>query len=362
ITVYSMDGVAREDVIDAYVHDSQTFTRVTSTLSAIGSNILEATGLKTQLSSTSERIFEKLSIATPAVARFATLAANATSTPAIVSEFEKRVEAAFLRRESSTIRDWINTAFPFSALFLRLGDDSMKQAMHRASQRLILLRREETDRRHLKHFYERDQQFKAFENLMTGDDSSWALHFLGAGGVGKTMLVRKITVDWAKKFDAVTARVDFDYLKAEYPTLDPGMLLWAFAQELRAYAGPDSIRLFNKAERKFEELRSQIQSEVRSGLRQRATDYPDFAEAISDYCDALKLIPKRVLLIVDTCEELAKIGMGLTPVQNIHETFRILRALHDGAQTLKDESAQPTGGLASLRVIFSGRRPLASSG
>jgi hypothetical protein len=362
ITVYSMDGVARQDVIDAYVDNSQTFYRLTLNLGLIGSSILEATGLNTQLSNPSEHIFEKLSIATPAMARFAVLAAHATNRPSIVSEFEKRVEAAFLRRESASIRDWINTAFPFSTLFLRLGDDSMKQALQRASQRLILLRREEIDRRHLKHFYERSEQFEAFKDLMTGDDSSWALHFLGAGGVGKTMLVRKITVDWAREFDAVAARVDFDYLKAEYPTLDPGMLLWAFAQELRAYAGPDSLRLFNKAERKFEELRSQIQSEARSGLRQRATDYPDFAEAISDYCDALRLIPKRVLLIVDTCEELAKIGIGLTPVENIHETFRILRALHDGAHTLKDASAEPSKGLASLRVIFSGRRPLASAG
>ena len=362
ITVYSMDDVAREDVIDAYVQNPESINRLRSTLGLIGSNILEATGLNKDLDSTSERIFEKRSNATPAIARFALLAARATSRPEIVDEFEKRVEAAFRRRESATIRDWINTAFPFSSLFLRFGDDSMKQALQRASQRLILLRREETDRRHLKHFYERTGQFNAFKDLMTGSDSSWALHFLGAGGVGKTMLVRKITVDWAKKFDAVAARVDFDYLKAEYPTLDPGMLLWAFAQELRAYAGPDSRRLFNKAERKFEELRSQIQSEVRSGLRQRATDHPDFAEAISDYCDALKLIPRRVLLIVDTCEELAKIGMGLTPVQNIHETFRILRALHDGAQTLRDESAPAAGGLASLRVIFSGRRPLASAG
>ena len=361
-TLYTMDEVARTDLINAYLESDTRYERLKTTLGEIGSSILDATGLRARLNNTPERLFDQLANATPAVARFAVLAAHATNRTALVAEFESRVELAFRRRESAAIRDWINTALPFSSLLLRLGDDSMKQALQRASQRVILLRREETDRRHLTNFYQRDEQLKAFEELMTGDDSSWALHFLGAGGVGKTMLMRKITVDWAKKYDAVAARVDFDYLRAEYPTLDPGMLLWAFSQELRAYANSESIRFFNKADRTFEDLRSQIQSEIQKGVRERATDRREFADAISAYCDALRLIPQRVLLIVDTCEELAKIGMGLTPVQNIHETFRILRALHDGPATLKDGPAQPGNGVPSLRVIFSGRRPLAKAG
>lgn len=349
VTVYTMDEVARGDIINTYLETPTSSDKLKSTLGSIGSNILKTT-------------VDKLSVASPAVARFAELAVNATDRAAIVTAFDDQVEAAFNNRDSGAIRDWMNTAMPFSALLTRLNDDSMKLALQRASQRLILLRREDNDLRHLKHFYQRDDQLKAFEDLMNADDSSWALHFLGGGGVGKTMLVRKITVEWANNYDAVAARVDFDYLKAEYPTLDPGMLLWAFAQELRAHANPDVIRKLNRAERKFEELSSRIQKEMTSGSRPRATDDPDFKEAVSDYSEALRLIGKRVVLIVDTCEELAKIGIGQTPVQNIHETFRILRALHDGPHTLTDESAEPRGGLPSLRVIFSGRRPLARAG
>src|SRR5260370_764924 len=55
---------------------------------------------------------------------------------------------------------------------------------------------------------------------------------------------------------------------------------------------------------------------------------------------------------------------GRDVVENIEATFRILRALHDGPQTLDDTNAPPNPltGLPSLRVIFAGRRPLASSG
>jgi hypothetical protein len=352
-SVYTMDDVVRGDVIDAYSQDRDWTPELYATISVVGKNILEA--IKSSGSPAPN-------FAPASVTRWAQLAASASSPRGLVQEFDAQVEAAFESRSSSIIRDWMNAATPLSAILLRLHDDSMRQALHRASQRLILLRREESDRRHLKFFYRRDEQLVAFEKLMRSDDSEWALHFLGAGGVGKTMLVRKITVDWANEHDAIAARVDFDYLKADYPTLDPGMLLWAFAQDLRAHAGAESIRLFNYAERKFEELSRRIRAEIADGRRRRATEHPDFADAISLYCDALRLIPKRVVLIVDTCEELAKIGIGLTPVQNIDETFRILRALHDGPGALTNDDAPAAGGVPNLRVIFSGRRPLAVEG
>ena len=351
-SVYTMDEVARADVIETYAENSSQLAELQPVMARIGEGILSAI---------EHHVTAPPSFAPPALVRWAVLAAKASSPSGIVATFDEEVERAFASRTSATIRDWMNAAQPFSALLLRRGDDSMKQALQRASQRLILLRREENDQRHLKYFYQRDEQRAAFKGLMNSDDNSWALHFLGAGGVGKTMLVRKITVDWAKEHDAIAARVDFDYLKADYPTLDPGMLLWAFAQDLRAHAGIDSIRLFNYADRAFEELRKRLSS-IRGKSHQRATDYKEFKEAIALYAEAMRLIPKRVLLIVDTCEELAKIGIGRTPVENIDETFRILRALHDGEHTLSDESATPSGGVPGLRVIFSGRRPLAPEG
>ncbi len=352
-SLYTMDDVTRADVIEAYADEPGQRGELRNLVSRIADQMLNAI---------EHRVLEPPAFAPAALVKWAVLAAHASRDGGIADEFDEQVEEAFERRESATIRDWMNAGQPFSGWLLRDRDDSMKQALHRASQRLILLRREENDQRHLKYFFERDEQLAAFEELMSPNDNLWATHFLGAGGVGKTMLVRKITVDWAKDHDAIAARVDFDYLKADYPTLDPGMLLWAFAQDLRAYAGPDSIRLFNQAERQFKELSKRLSSEIRDGLQRRATELPQFREAISIYAEALSLLPKRVVLIVDTCEELAKITHGRTPVENIDETFRILRALHDGAHTLSDENASPSGPILNLRVIFSGRRPLSVRG
>ena len=69
---------------------------------------------------------------------------------------------------------------------------------------------------------------------------------------------------------------------------------------------------------------------------------------------------RRVVLLIDTCEELAKATPDGTVPRNVEETFRILRALHDGADTLAGASAG--GGVPSMRVIFAGRRPLACAG
>jgi len=70
---------------------------------------------------------------------------------------------------------------------------------------------------------------------MDGPDNEWGLHFIGAGGVGKTMIVRYITCLLTRspaspcanhenpfRQDAGVARIDFDYLGLDYPTLHPG--------------------------------------------------------------------------------------------------------------------------------------------
>ena len=61
-----------------------------------------------------------------------------------------------------------------------------------------------------------------------------------------------------------------------------------------------------------------------------------------------QLLPEPVVLVIDTCEELTKPRAGSDSRFNVGETFRILEALHDR--------------VATLRVVFAGRRPLASAG
>ena len=64
----------------------------------------------------------------------------------------------------------------------------------------------------------------------------WALHFVGPGGVGKSMLVRYITSHMAQQRRIAVARIDFDHLSPEYPLRKPGQFLSALADELQSFS------------------------------------------------------------------------------------------------------------------------------
>ena len=84
-------------------------------------------------------------------------------------------------------------------------------------------------------------------DLLTGPDDRWAMHYLGGGGVGKTMLMRALTSGTAEHLPAgfevpptVTARIDFDHINPDYPARRPGLLFAQLAEELRLK--DDSLR------------------------------------------------------------------------------------------------------------------------
>ena len=59
-----------------------------------------------------------------------------------------------------------------------------------------------------------------------GSDTRWALHYLGMGGVGKTMLLRHIIARLAPgDYSAATSRIDFDHMSPDYPCAGPGNCL-----------------------------------------------------------------------------------------------------------------------------------------
>ena len=66
------------------------------------------------------------------------------------------------------------------------------------------------------------------------------------------------------------------------------------------------------------------------------------------FAGAVGQIPGRVVLILDTCEELAKMKADGSPQGAVEVTFKVLAQLHAKVK--------------SLRVVFCGRRPLASVG
>ena len=65
-----------------------------------------------------------------------------------------------------------------------------------AARRVALAHRRTQDDRHLATFLERREQTDALRALLDPRATSWATHFLGMGGVGKTMLIRHLTARW----------------------------------------------------------------------------------------------------------------------------------------------------------------------
>ncbi|HEY1295287.1 MAG TPA: ATP-binding protein [Chloroflexota bacterium] len=302
--------------------------------------------------------------------RWAKLAEHATDTQRLVDTFDRYITRAFEDRAAFQLLNWIEAARPLARLLARDADPALELALHRASRRLELLHRRAYDEEQLQHFLERQDQVDVFDAWMRGGrDGPWALHFIGPGGVGKTMLVRHIAVNLANRYGAATARIDFDYINPDYPRLAPGLLLWALAQELRAF---DQTRLgrvntlFDDGDANLDQLHQRLRSDHRSLPSARATDDPQFRIALGYYIEAFRTLERPIILVIDTCEELAKLTPAGTLAPSVEETFRILRGLRMGPEALDDDESLSVGphanGLPNLRVVFSGRRPLASSG
>lgn len=250
------------------------------------------------------------------------------------------------------VRRWIAAARPIADVLPRVNDPSLELAIERAVCKVELARRDERDREHLgprlERFVRRTPLEMAFRELMGPDHNAWALHFIGGGGVGKTMFIRHICFELAKEFDCAVARIDFDYLNPDYPRFAPGHLLWAFAQELAAFdtSGRASSR-FSEAAGMFDRLHEEL-SRTPPAASERGSDHPMFRAGLRCYIDALHDLRRPVLLIVDTCEELGKLRPDGRAPESVRETFAILESLQREAPT--------------LRVLFSGRRPLARGG
>jgi hypothetical protein len=273
--------------------------------------------------------------------QWAQLVAPAKST----EQFVDRVDGLVREAESaSQIHSIVRLAKGFAPLLQVLGEAGLEVTMLRAGRRIELLHRSEDDRVHLQHFQQRGNQLKAIGELIL-DNAHWALHLVGAGGVGKTTLLRFISSEYAKDRCAV-ARVDFDYLNPDYPRLAPGMLLWAFGQDLRAYGAGRFDQLLKEADSILDKLHQQLRANSKVG--ESLAEHPDFRMAASLYVEAMKTLQRPVLLILDTCEELARIRPDGTLPDNVRDTFAILEILN------RD--------LRSLRVILAGRRPLARQG
>lgn len=333
---YVIGNAARVDIFQRFVRDPEKgLPWLQHEMQQIGTAMLEA-------QSSGIRVLFHL-------VRWARLASKAEDPKALVREFTAEIEHLLQAQESGEVLRWIESARPLEEL---LGGE-LTTALRRASRRLDLFRRRADDERYLAHFVLRDYQINAFKAFLTGPNDLWGLHYIGDGGMGKTLFARYLTSRLASELNISVARIDFDYLNPDFPLRQPGLLLNELAVELRLQDEGDETetvaRLFERFDQKVVSLHESLSTspnDLSAHLRTLASMVEGVVQAFATAATALPKQP--VVLILDTCEELAKLRPDGTVPESVQATFTILEQLHQL--------------LPTLRVEFCGRRPLAAKG
>jgi hypothetical protein len=284
----------------------------------------------------------------PAVQRWVDVASRISSREQLAETaawFDHQVAEALRAGEIGRALDWIDTG---SALADAVGDE-LSAIVRYANRRLELVYRRLQDERALGRFLLREEQVAAFDRLLLSGDQ-WALHYLGVGGVGKTMLLRHLA-KIASEREIAMARVDFDYLTADYPTRRPAQLLLELMADLGTYASS------NRHEAQIESFRDSVvrlHESTAAGLTEdplAAIRSSQFESALRAFRDFVQLLDRRVVLVLDTCEELAKYEPAGFAVPSVAATFEVIERIRGS-----DDIGR------NVRVVFAGRRPLARSG
>jgi hypothetical protein len=222
----------------------------------------------------------------------------------------------------------------------------------------------------LRHFLPRQEQLAAFHDLLNDPGQHWALHYLGVGGVGKTMLLRHISAELSERLGLAVSRIDFDHISPDYPARRPAQLLVELADQFRPYLSttreeavlsdvvPESAHLeelalsgqfsFTDLFRQAEDAQEQLPEGAVPADILLAGPLGKVLRAFTDLLRLLEGQGRRPVLILDTCEELSKIREDGTTPPSVAATFSMLGAV----QQL----------VPAVRVIFAGRRLLARSG
>ncbi|WP_103352795.1 ATP-binding protein [Amycolatopsis sp. CA-128772] len=221
----------------------------------------------------------------------------------------------------------------------------LEDAVKRAQWRLDREYRTRDDLGHLTGYHRRAEIEDALTALVTGADGPWALHLFGNAGVGKTMTVRYLASGKLAEDNGMprfpVARVDFDHLDPRYPERRPAELLVALTDELLGFATTRDAEhryraVRDAADAVHEELsRSDPDPVTVAGLR---------LEAIDRFADFVGQLPSPVVLVLDTCEELAKLYPAGAEAPAIDQTFDLLHSLHRRN--------------SDIRVVLAGRRRL----
>lgn len=229
-----------------------------------------------------------------------------------------------------------------------LASRTLFEAARRAQWRVDRAVRIEHDVQRLRHYCRRPAIEAAIRELAESADSAgpgepWALHLLGDGGVGKTMLIRYLSTGsfaaaQRMRRPFLVARADFDHLDPSYPEQRPAELLLALAADL---VGVTRTRELYQLLRLFQDAAAALHEE-RTGRRSGADQQDSLRQTVRYFADFVNGLGQPVLLVLDTCEELEKLYLPRAPAPAIDETFRLLELVREAAP--------------QVRVLFAGRR------
>jgi hypothetical protein len=270
-----------------------------------------------------------------------------------------RTQEAVAARDLSRAQDLVAAGEAIAGVLA----GTTEQALSRARRLLALGQRRRQDERALVRYLDRPELSDAVARLLSKDapaseapattrageagERPWALHLQGVGGVGKTMLIRylasgRYAAD-RKTAPIAVARADFDRINPDYPVRRPVQLLLELADELALHAASSdradqALTVFRARAARAHEAVSGLREAGGAPLRNR-----EVALAVDRFGDVLAELG-NVLLILDTCEELAKADLGNPATPAVRATLDIIERLHKRAP--------------AARVLFAGRRPL----
>jgi hypothetical protein len=273
-----------------------------------------------------------------ALDRFATLTAGGPPATVVATRLLERVNAA---PDVAEAVNWIDAA---AGLEVGLGRPIVGARLQ--AGRLVARRRRDDDiARFLDGYFERPALQSVLGALLAGGDGdgTWAVHVRGVGGTGKTMLVRWLEARFPSDGSAGSVvRVDFDYLHPNYPGSEPGLLVQVLGGELRLFGGSEATPRFDR----LDSLVADWHERIDEAERTRPDEVPGIRAGRVElvrgaFADAIGHLPRPVVVILDTTEELEKAPGGSA---NVAETMAMLTRLH---------AAVP-----SMRAVLSGRRAL----
>jgi hypothetical protein len=226
-----------------------------------------------------------------------------------------------------------------------LGDvlgEPLASSARRAQWRIDRGYRQALDASSLRHYQPRPEVEGSIGDLVLGHESCWAVHLLGEGGVGKTMAIRDLCSGQFFRRAGIeplpVARVDFDHLDPRYPQGRPGELLLALIGDLTTYTTTRDIeRRLRRSDDAITRLHEAVASSTAAHLETELLN-----DAIGAFADYLDGFGRPVVLVLDTCEELAKLHPPGGRAPAVDQTFLLLERIHEIAP--------------GVRALLAGRR------